>query len=85
MNLIDLYRVGFKVEKNPLIDQLDSYLTTLTGDAHTNFSVQYQKNSLNLSIKLPMDQSKVKDFDYNYAVIHNKGESKYYYYIVNTS
>lgn len=81
MNLLYLYKVDFKVEKNPLIDNLDDYLATCD---LTNYSVQYQKNNLSLTVKIPYTQMAVKDFDCNYATIQNEGENKYYYYIVNT-
>lgn len=84
MTKLNFYKVNFKIEKNPLIDNLDAYLNTIENSEHVEFNIQYIKHDLNISVKIPGDQSSVKNFPYNYATIQNDDEKKFYYYVMNT-
>ena len=78
-----LYKLcKIREEKLFIVDDISSYLTTLTKETITGF--QYQRQGLSLRIKLNKSQSTL-DFteanDYNYASIQNDTQKVCYYFI----
>jgi len=80
---LKLYKVEFKPELNPLVEYLADYLAQCDRSTYSNF--QYIKHNLNIVIKVPMNQTYVDNFPFNYASIQNENESIFYYYIMDSS
>lgn len=84
MTSVILYKVDFKMGKNPLVEDLNTYLAAVPTVLEFD-DFQYVKNDLDISIKIVSDQKLVNNFPYNYVKIQNEGEVPYYYYIIDTS
>ena len=72
-------------DKNFIIEDLDTYLNTLTKATVNNFT--YVKNDLTLTLKFNLDQVVLDGYDefgeyYNYAAINNSDSEQSYYYFI---
>lgn len=77
---IKFYKTAFPSDTNVYVDDIESYLSSLSDYEILNF--QYIKHDLNISIKIDQDQSDINDFDYNYCSIKNSDENNIFYYEV---
>lgn len=81
---LKLYKVEFKPELNPLVENLESYLADCDKTTYGDF--QYIKHDLNIVVKIPMSQEFVDEFPFNYAAIKNSdSDDTFYYYVMNVS
>lgn len=79
---LKLYKVEFKPELNPLVENLESYLADCDKTTYSDF--QYIKHNLNIVVKIPMSQEFVDEFPFNYAAIKNSdSDDTFYYYIMD--
>lgn len=74
------YQCEITPEKNCVVDDLTSYLNSLTSQVIDNF--QYIKLDLDLYIKVNSSQVNVPKFNYNYVAIKNSDVDKVYYYFI---
>lgn len=81
MSTIRIYRVDFDPSKNVRVEDLENYLNSLTP---INFDIQYQKMSLDMTVKLAVSQEYQQIAIGNYAAIDQDGKT-YYYFIINAN
>lgn len=74
------YQCEITPEKNCVVDDLTSYLNSLTSQVVDNF--QYIKLDLDLYIKVNSSQVNVPKFNYNYVAVKNSDVDKVYYYFI---
>lgn len=86
MGTIRLYQVDFEPTDNFYIEDIESYFKTLSSTSvrFNDDKLNYLKLGLNLTLKLPLDQSKSIDSEANYAVI-TQDDKNYYYFIVGAN
>ena len=73
MSTIRIYRVDFDPSKNVRVEDLENYLASLTS---TNFEMQYQKMSLDMTVKLAVPQEYQQIAIGNYAAIDQDNKQK---------
>ena len=71
------YQCEITPEKNCIVDDLTSYLNSLTSQIVNDF--QYIKFDLDLYIKVNSSQVNVPKFNYNYVAVKNSDVDKVYY------
>lgn len=74
------YQCEITPEKNCVVDDLTSYLNSLTSKVVDNF--QYIKLDLDLYIKVNSSQVNVPKLNYNYVAVKNSDVDKVYYYFI---
>lgn len=74
------YQCEITPEKNCVVDDLTSYLNSLTSQVVNDF--QYIKLDLDLYIKVNSSQVNVPKFNYNYVAVKNSDVDKVYYYFI---
>lgn len=80
---IKLYYTEFKMKDNALIDDLDIYLSGISGVLTFN-NFQYVKHNTEINIKIAVEQAIVNKFRWNYVSIINSDQDKpFYYYILD--
>ena len=77
---LTFYQCEITPEKNCVVDDITSYLNSLTSNVVDNF--QYIKLDLDLYIKINSSQTNVANFNYNYVAVKNSDVSKVYYYFI---
>ena len=77
---LTFYQCEITPEKNCIVDDITSYLNSLTSNVVDNF--QYIKLDLDLYIKINSSQTNVANFNYNYVAVKNSDVSKVYYYFI---
>lgn len=75
-----LYKTKITPEKNAIVDDLETYLSSCTKLTVNNF--QYQKIALDITIKVDQEQDVPVNGRYNYCSINQDGK-KYYYFILD--
>ena len=81
MSTIRIYRVDFDPSDNVRVEDLENYLYSLTS---IDFNMQYQKMSLDMTVKLAVPQEYQQIAIGNYAAIEQDGKT-YYYFIMNAN
>lgn len=84
MSTIRLYQVDFEPRDNFYIEDIEYYLSTLSSTSK-RFSTDkgnYLKLSMNIELKLPLNQEKQIISEANYAVIE-QDSTRFYYFITN--
>lgn len=80
---ITLYKTELTPSRNALVDNLESYLEQ--NISLSEREIQYQKIDLDMSVKINMDQSMLKNQTFgNYAKI-TIGDEQFYFFIVNAA
>ena len=74
------YQCEITPEKNCIVDDLTSYLNSLTSQVVYNFL--YIKLDLDLYVKVNSSQVNVPKFNYNYVAVKNSDLDKVYYYFI---
>lgn len=77
---LTFYQCEITPEQNCVVDDITSYLNSLTSNVVDNF--QYIKLDLDLYIKINSSQTNVANFNYNYVAVKNSDVSKVYYYFI---
>ena len=77
---LTFYQCEITPEKNCIVDDITSYLNSLTSNVVDNF--QYIKLDLDLYIKINSSQTNVANFNYNYVAVKNSDVNKVYYYFI---
>ena len=77
---LTFYQCEITPEKNCVVDDITSYLNSLTSNVVDNF--QYIKLDLDLYIKINSSQTNVANFNYNYVAVKNSDVNKVYYYFI---
>lgn len=80
MSVLKIYNSKLSRDRNARIDEIQSYLTSLTPVYETD-AFQYIKLDLNLSIKLVLDQNKVGSAVGNYVDLYQ--DEKHFYFFIN--
>ena len=78
---LKLYQTSLQIEKNFVVDDLDTYLAGLTPVYASDNNFQRQKIALDRSIKINKPQTWTEKPIFNYAVIE-QDERRYYFYVV---
>lgn len=79
---LKLYQTSLQIEKNFVVDDLDTYLAGLTPVYASDNNFQRQKIALDRSIKINKPQTWTENPIFNYAVIEQDGGRRYYFYVV---
>ncbi len=84
MGKLRLYQVDFEPSDNFYIEDIESYLNTLPAGAkrYEWNNLNYLKLSMNITIKLPLDQVHQIENTCNYAIIEQDNNT-YYYFVVD--
>ncbi len=84
MGTIRLYQVDFEPRDNFYIEDIETYLSGLpsTSKRFNSDKLNYLKLSMNLELKLPLDQVMQVAGEANYAVI-TQDDTNYYYFVVD--
>lgn len=77
---LTFYQCEITPEKNCVVDDITSYLSSLTPLVVNNF--QYIKLDLDLYIKVNSSQVNVPKFNYNYVSVKNSDVEKVFYYFI---
>ena len=78
---LKLYQTSLQIDKNFVVDDLDTYLAGLTPVYTSDNNFQRQKIALDRSIKINKPQTWTENPIFNYAVIEQDGR-RYYFYVV---
>ena len=78
---LKLYQTSLQIEKNFVVDDLDTYLAGLTPVYASDNNFQRQKIALDRSIKINKPQTWTENPIFNYAVIEQDSR-RYYFYVV---
>lgn len=78
---LKLYQTSLQIEKNFVVDDLDTYLAGLTPVYASDNNFQRQKIALDRSIKINKPQTWTENPIFNYAVIEQDNR-RYYFYVV---
>ena len=78
---LKLYQTSLQIEKNFVVDDLDTYLAGLTPVYASDNNFQRQKIELDRSIKINKPQTWTENPIFNYAVIEQDSR-RYYFYVV---
>ena len=78
---LKLYQTSLQIEKNFIVDDLDTYLAGLTPVYASDNNFQRQKIALDRSIKINKPQTWTENPIFNYAVIEQDSR-RYYFYVV---
>ena len=78
---LKLYQTSLQIEKNFVVDDLDTYLAGLTPVYESDNNFQRQKIALDRSIKINKPQTWTENPIFNYAVIEQDSR-RYYFYVV---
>ena len=78
---LKLYQTSLQIEKNFVVDDLDTYLAGLTPIYASDNNFQRQKIALDRSIKINKPQTWTENPIFNYAVIEQDSR-RYYFYVV---
>ena len=84
MGRLRLYQVDFEPSDNFYIEDIESYLRTLSASAkrYEWNNLNYLKLGMNITIKLPLDQVHQIENTCNYAIIEQDNHP-YYYFVVD--
>lgn len=78
---LKLYQTSLQIDKNFVVDDLDTYLAGLTPVYASDNNFQRQKIALDRSIKINKPQTWTENPIFNYAVIEQDNR-RYYFYVV---
>ena len=78
---LKLYQTSLQIDKNFVVDDLDTYLAGLTPVYASDNNFQRQKIALDRSIKINKPQTWTENPIFNYAVIEQDNH-RYYFYVV---
>lgn len=83
---VTLYKVDFNMQQNAIIDNIATYLSS-TATRYTPYTnVQYMKPELDMTIRLPINQSVNKQLYFNYVEIVNSDDAtSWYYYVLDSN
>ena len=86
MGRLRLYQVDFEPSDNFYIEDIESYLRTLSASAkrYEWNNLNYLKLGMNITVKLPLDQVHQIENTCNYAIIEQDNHP-YYYFVVSAN
>ena len=80
MSTIKIYKTNITPDRNALVDELSTYLSSLT-PTYSNDTFQYIQLSTDISIKVELDQEMQVQEIGNYVDLFQ--DNKHFYYILN--